>query len=432
MRRLACLASLLLTLAGPAGAQEIGSVAAVNAQVTGTPPQAATRVLEITDPVIQNELIASSDVGSAQLLFLDQTSLTVSPQSEVVLDHYVYDPERAWGEITVGMMKGVLRFVGGRITKQTEAVIQTPVATIGIRGGIALLSVSDELVRVVHAAGDYTRASCPGMGGAGCQGPAVTVSRPNAVIEIRPGSAPRYVGTASSGDVGDLLSALSGTGGAGARTLERIVTALDRGQGGTPAAVPTGGDAPHLMPISTTGESGVNMGPLDLALDSPAGDIDFRTLAFSDSRFLHDLGQPGGGFVDVGRQGEVRGQLVWANNADLDLHLFLPDNAGRVFYGNDTVVFNGGLATAELDADNLGGVVNVPPDLRVENIVVDGQVPHGTYEFLVNNFSANGNQSTDFSLSLTPNGGSTVQVITGTLGPEESSDRIPLLVGPGS
>ena len=65
------------------------------------------------------------------MLFLDQTSLTVSPNSEIVLDKYVYDPEAQTGEIGVSVARGVLRLIGGRITKKTDGVIKTPTATIG-------------------------------------------------------------------------------------------------------------------------------------------------------------------------------------------------------------------------------------------------------------------------------------------------------------
>ncbi len=165
MRRTASLAARLATVllamaATPGMATDIGSVAAVNTDVTGTPPTAAKRFLNITDDVVLDEQIISSETGNAQLLFLDQTSLTVSPKSEIVLDRYVYDPGQGAGDIAVGMTKGVLRFIGGRITKNSEATVRTPITTIGIRGGIMLLVVSDNMVRVVHTAGDYTRASC--------------------------------------------------------------------------------------------------------------------------------------------------------------------------------------------------------------------------------------------------------------------------------
>ena len=427
MRKIACLAAFALALAAAPGlATEIGSVAAVNTDVTGTPPAANSRILNISDEVVLNERIVSSATGTAQFLFLDQTSLTVSPQSDLVLDRYVYDPDQGTGDIAVGMTKGVLRFIGGRISKSSDAVVRTPITTIGIRGGISLVVASDGIVRIVHAAGDYTRAGCDA--GTSCKGPPVTVSRPNAVIEVRPGEAPQYAGIISPAGIAEIYEALSVTSGGGARNIDQIVAVLGRGQEGT-AAVPSGGNAPYQNPISTRGESSVAVAPLDLSQDSMTSDTEFRTLAFSDPRFLDSIGGDGG-FVDVGGSGQVRGQLVWNNNSDLDLHLFLPNDAGEVAFFNQTIVFNNGQATATLDFDNLGGTINQPPDLRVENIVVNGQVPGGTYNFLVDLFSGRSNPTTPFTLTMTPDGGQTTQTVTGIL---ESGDSglIPLIV-PGA
>ncbi|MBA3272729.1 MAG: hypothetical protein H0T11_02510 [Chthoniobacterales bacterium] len=127
-----------------------------------------------------------------------------------------------------------------------------------------------------------------------------------------------------------------------------------------------------------------------------------------------------GGFVPIGGTGVIRGQLVWNTSADLDLHLVLPDHQ-EVYFGNKTVTFNNGQANAELDADNLGNHIDVPPNGRVENIVVRGVPVNGDYTFFVNSFSTS-NGSDSFTLRVSSNG--TVQVITGTIAEGENSTPI--------
>jgi hypothetical protein len=127
-----------------------------------------------------------------------------------------------------------------------------------------------------------------------------------------------------------------------------------------------------------------------------------------------------GGFVDVGGSGILRGQLVWDTSADLDLHLVLPDQQ-EVYFGNPSVTFNNGRATAVLDADNLGNKVDVPPSTRVENIVVNGVPLNGNYTFFVNSFGSS-NTTDSFTLRISNNG--TVQVITGTLAPGQNSTPV--------
>lgn len=134
-----------------------------------------------------------------------------------------------------------------------------------------------------------------------------------------------------------------------------------------------------------------------------------------------------GGFVDVGGTGLIRGQLVWNTSADLDLHLTLPDQQ-HVYFGNRSVTFNNGRGTAALDVDNLGETINVQPDTRVENIVVNGVPLSGDYTFYVNNFGSS-NRSDPFTLRVSGNG--TVQVISGTLTPGQNSTPVVVPFRPG-
>ncbi len=119
------------------------------------------------------------------------------------------------------------------------------------------------------------------------------------------------------------------------------------------------------------------------------------------------------GFVPVGENGVIRGQLVYRTSADLDLHLVLPDMQ-EVFFTNKSVTFANGRATATLDADNIGNTINIPPDMRVENIVVTGQPGPGTYRFFVRSFSSP-NASDAYTLTVTGNDGVTTQREVGNL-----------------
>src|SRR5262249_38083143 len=71
----------------------------------------------------------------AQLLFQDQTTLSVGPRSEVRLDRYVYDPHQSVGDVAVSLTSGALRFITGSQDPHSYS-IRTPVATIGVRGTI--------------------------------------------------------------------------------------------------------------------------------------------------------------------------------------------------------------------------------------------------------------------------------------------------------
>jgi ferric-dicitrate binding protein FerR (iron transport regulator) len=109
---------------------KIGVAATVKNQVFG-----GSQPLAAGGNVHQNETIRTGDGSSAQLLFIDQTTLLVGAKSEVKLDRFVYDPNRGNGNVVMNAGKGVFRFVSG--SQQSKSYqINTPVATIGVRGTV--------------------------------------------------------------------------------------------------------------------------------------------------------------------------------------------------------------------------------------------------------------------------------------------------------
>ena len=127
-----------------------------------------------------------------------------------------------------------------------------------------------------------------------------------------------------------------------------------------------------------------------------------------------------GGFLPVGSTGIIRAQLIWNTSADLDLYLTLP-NGQVVSFSNVSVTFNNGRAIAMLDHDNLGNTIDVPPNIRVENIVVNGIPLAGLYSFIVNNFNTP-NGADSFTLRVFYNGHT--QLFTGSLANGQNSPPV--------
>jgi hypothetical protein len=134
-----------------------------------------------------------------------------------------------------------------------------------------------------------------------------------------------------------------------------------------------------------------------------------------------------GGFLPVGSTGIIRAQLTWNTAADLDLYLTLP-NGQVVSFANVSVTFNNGRAIAMLDRDNLGGKIDFLPDIRVENLVVNGIPLAGLYTFIVNNFNSPSG-SDAFTLRVFYNG--QLQLLSGTLAGGRNSQPVVVRVPPG-
>jgi hypothetical protein len=136
------LLTLLLSTAAPltqAAAQNLGKVGAVNPDTTGTPPGGSARMLVVGADVVVNETVRTSASGSSHISFPDQSTLNIGPNSELVIDEFVYDPNAKTGRMRASAFKGVMRYVGGQISHNSDVTVTTPSATIGIRGGIFTL-----------------------------------------------------------------------------------------------------------------------------------------------------------------------------------------------------------------------------------------------------------------------------------------------------
>ena len=72
-----------------------------------------------------------------QVLLVDGSTFTVGPGSDLVIDKFVYDPKKGTGQIVASFSKGVMRFVGGKISKNDDGVtVKTPAGALAIRGGM--------------------------------------------------------------------------------------------------------------------------------------------------------------------------------------------------------------------------------------------------------------------------------------------------------
>jgi len=140
--------SLAAKLAGPqapaqvaqaepvAVAQPIGTVENLVGTVTATRADGTQEELETGDEVFQGDILESGEDGAIGIVFADETSFSMAENGRMVLDEMIYDPGAGEGSMSVSVVKGVFTFVSGQIAKaDPEAMsIETPVATIGIRG----------------------------------------------------------------------------------------------------------------------------------------------------------------------------------------------------------------------------------------------------------------------------------------------------------
>jgi hypothetical protein len=134
----ALIASVVIVPSEAFCAQQIGVAAAVNNQVEGLSGSSARR-LATGSGVFENERVRTGDASTAQLLFLDKTTVSIGPKAELTLDKFVFDPNRSRGQVALDIVRGSVRFATGS-QNPTNYSIKTPVASLGIRGSVVNIS----------------------------------------------------------------------------------------------------------------------------------------------------------------------------------------------------------------------------------------------------------------------------------------------------
>jgi FecR protein len=121
---------LLALPSAPSWAQSrIGVAASTNPNADGI-TAGNSQPLVAGSEVYANETVRTGNLGEADLVFVDNTNLTVGPTSEAQLDEFVYDPKGAKGRVVFQATRGAFRFVTGTQDHRAYA-LNTPSGSLG-------------------------------------------------------------------------------------------------------------------------------------------------------------------------------------------------------------------------------------------------------------------------------------------------------------
>lgn len=275
-------------------AAKVGVTSATDGDPLGKPPQEAERVLRIGVDVQANELITTSANDRAHLLFLDGSSLTVGPNAQLTIDRFVFDPNTKTGELAINASKGVLRLVGGKISKNGPITITTPANTVGIRGGITILDVKTNQTDSIFVFGKEMVVQAAGQ--------TQIATRPGSIIITTLGSPPGLPAILAQGALNAQLASLegrggslSGSGGSGSRTRSPDQVALSSGLSRVNSSQSVRFVAPGLPDNFGSGPGPRNRNPNDTISTalSNANQAVQTTAAIESERETQRLSQPG-------------------------------------------------------------------------------------------------------------------------------------------
>ncbi|HET6161966.1 MAG TPA: FecR family protein [Dongiaceae bacterium] len=135
--------ALLGTVSPAAFAVGIGTITEVVNQAYHTPPGAAEIPAKVNDPLVTDETLRTEENSTISVRFVDGSELSIEAGSEVILSDYVFDEQTTASSGVIQLDNGLFHY-NSNGKDDSKIALQTPVATIGIRGTEFLVTVANE------------------------------------------------------------------------------------------------------------------------------------------------------------------------------------------------------------------------------------------------------------------------------------------------
>ena len=136
--------SLILNILSVSVYAEIGSVTSQTkaARITRKGDKILT---EVNTPVEMRDLIETLK-GRTNIKFVDDTKVSVTEYSKLLIDEFVYNPENKTGKLSLKAALGTIRYSSGKIAKNSRqnVKIKSPTASVSVRGTDFTINVQED------------------------------------------------------------------------------------------------------------------------------------------------------------------------------------------------------------------------------------------------------------------------------------------------
>ncbi len=126
---------------GIAAAQVIGHVTKLSGSATAV-RNGVSVTLNNGDNVEKGDVVSTGADSTLGITFIDGTVFGLSSNARMVLNEMVYDPNGSSNSSLLSLVAGTITFVAGETAKHGDMKIDTPVATMGIRGTAVLTQIN--------------------------------------------------------------------------------------------------------------------------------------------------------------------------------------------------------------------------------------------------------------------------------------------------
>jgi hypothetical protein len=123
--------------------------------------------------------------GKVKIVFKDDTNVTVTESSSLVIDDFVYDPKSGAGKLGLKAAAGTVRYVSGSIAKDPKNVkINTPTAAIAVRGTDFVMAVSETGASMIMLMPTCEIEGNVNLKGLTCGSGAIDVETPSGIVQL--------------------------------------------------------------------------------------------------------------------------------------------------------------------------------------------------------------------------------------------------------
>ena len=93
------------------------------------------------DLVYKGDIVSTGADAAVGITFVDGTVFNLASNARMVLNEFVYDPKGNSNSTFFSLSKGAFTFFAGKVARTGNMKIDTPIATMGIRGTIAHVEI---------------------------------------------------------------------------------------------------------------------------------------------------------------------------------------------------------------------------------------------------------------------------------------------------
>ena len=146
----------------PAGALVIGHCDRVVGRATVQHENGVVDEMHPGDVLLKGDVVQTSDGASLTFSLIDGTAFNMGADARMVLSELVYDSNSTSNSASISLLKGAFTFVAGQVAHTGDMKIDTPVATMGIRGTTVNAFIDADVTGNVYS---FTASLMPDPGG---------------------------------------------------------------------------------------------------------------------------------------------------------------------------------------------------------------------------------------------------------------------------